>query len=195
MIRNLSLAARIGLGFGLVAALLLATGLISAISQLRSVDAFEEYRLLVRDAELAERLEISALRLDARVTSFLGAHGQRQDRTYVEESITSFDEGLANLTELVAQAQQDITKQERRPLVEGIAGDVDTYGDAFDSLIGLVQRRDEIVRGTLDVAGPAAEEALTEILVSAQEDDDLIASYYAGLSLRNLLPARLYMEK
>ncbi|MBD3304798.1 methyl-accepting chemotaxis protein [candidate division KSB3 bacterium] len=58
-----------------------------------------------------------------------------------------------------------------------------------------MKQRDDLVYNTLDPNGLAMREALTEIMVSAFEDQDPEAGYYAGRIQEHLLLARLYAMK
>lgn len=56
-------------------------------------------------------------------------------------------------------------------------------------------RRNNLVSDVLDVQGPLMENMLTDIMISANRDDDMITSYNTGLGMKHLLLARLYMAK
>jgi len=62
----------------------------------------------------------------------------------------------------------------------------------------VIEYRDErnrIVRDILDVKGKQMEKHLTKIMITAEQDQDIDAAFYAGMALRDLLLGRLYATK
>jgi methyl-accepting chemotaxis protein len=55
--------------------------------------------------------------------------------------------------------------------------------------------REELVLNQLNVIGPETERYLTSVMQSAKADGDVEAAYLAGMSLRTLLLARLYVQR
>ncbi|CCK80940.1 putative methyl-accepting chemotaxis sensory transducer modulated with TRAP transporter solute receptor [Desulfobacula toluolica Tol2] len=57
------------------------------------------------------------------------------------------------------------------------------------------EQRNQLVNDVLNVKGPLMEKSLTKIMISARDDGHIIAAFYAGMTMKSLLLARLYMAK
>jgi methyl-accepting chemotaxis protein len=195
MLRKVGLATRIALGFGLVLLVLIGMVGVSAYFQRVGNADFEEYQALVFDVELAEGVELLVLDLDRRVNAYLRDHGGRSDEDYVSRSTASIEEARSEIAEQLVLLDENITYTERLPIVERIIESMSGYNAALPELLDLVAERDRIVLDVLDVQGPSAEAALTEILRSADTEGRPALANQTSYALRNLLLARLSMEK
>jgi methyl-accepting chemotaxis protein len=187
MFKNMTVAAKITLGFVSVIALLVVVGGSGYVALTSASRGFEEYAALARDSDMAGEMQAAMLMSRMQVKDFLIRGTQAE--------IDEFNRDFAEMDALVAQGQTDIQDPERAALVDLIDEKTDDYADYFVQATGFQAERDTAVNEILDVNGPEMETALTDILMSAREDADMEAAYYASLALRNLLLARLYMAK
>jgi methyl-accepting chemotaxis protein len=187
MLRNMTVATKITLGFVSLIALLVIVGGAGYIALNTASTGFDEYAALARDSDMAGEMQAAMLMARMQVKDFV-IRG-----TQVE--IDEFNRDFGDMDELVAQAQLDIQDPERAALIDTVDEKTDDYADYFVQATEFQAERDRAVNEVLDVNGPIMEQELTEILTSARDDQDMVAAYYASLALRNLLLARLYMAK
>ncbi len=184
---QMKMRAKITLGFVVMIVLILTVGVVAIIFLNQASKDFTQYREWARDSNLMSNLQENMLMVRMNVKDFL----IRGDEKEKEE----FDQYFAEVTNLKEEALEEIQAADRAPLVQEIAGSLDTYTSHFDSVVDLQAQRDSQVTGVMDVVGPRIEQDLTRILTSAERDGDMVAAYYSSLTLRNLMLARLYAFK
>ncbi len=187
MFRNLTVAAKITLGFSLVVALLLVVGVVSFTALNTAATGSATYQELAEDTNLAGRLQAHMLMVRMNVKDFILRGTQAE--------IDQFNSYFDTMNEFMDEAQVAIQDPERAALIDSADELVTQYGEAFVRATEDQAVRDRMVLNTLDVAGPEMERKLTQILESANADGDMVAAYQSALALRNLLLGRLYMAK
>ena len=80
-------------------------------------------------------------------------------------------------------------------IYKDIQSHIEKYNVVFRKIVQQIEQRDEAVYKGLNIDGPKMEQLLSEILISARNDNDMVASYNAAIALRHLLLARLYVVK
>jgi methyl-accepting chemotaxis protein len=111
------------------------------------------------------------------------------------ESLTRSKEEIANLAALLAQADENITDPAQVNLLTHIKADVQTYENSFAEITKLMDERNQILVGILDVQGPLAEEKLEQLRDQTFQANDASTSFYAGNLQRALLLMRLDVYK
>ena len=187
MFDKMSLAKKLSIGFGLVLVLLSAVGLIAFFSLEKGTEGFTEYRGMARDTNLSGRIQANMLMVRMNVKDFLISSS--------EKDLQQFNEYFEKTEEFLATAQKEIQNPERAKLIDEIDAHLAEYHESFDKVQELVAKRNDLVNSVLLTAGPKSEKAMTEILVSAKDDGDMIAAYGASQATRSLLLGRLYVEK
>ena len=99
------------------------------------------------------------------------------------------------ISKFQAEAQKEIQAPERAKKIDEIETGLGYYHEGFKQVIEFKNHRNKLVKDILDVKGPLMENSLTDIMISANDEGDLTASFYTGLSMKHLLLARLYMAK
>ncbi|MBB6480174.1 HAMP domain-containing methyl-accepting chemotaxis protein [Spirochaeta isovalerica] len=183
----MKLRTKIVLGFGIVIALLVTIGVISLLQISTASGGFEEYRGLARDTNLAGQLQANMLMVRMNVKDF--------EITGSEEDKKQYDEYLELMNGFLEQSQTEIQKPERAALIDNVDNTVLEYEQAFQKIVDYQAQRQDLVSKNLDIIGPVMEQDLTEILVTAERDGDMMASYNAAMALRHLLLGRLYVVK
>jgi methyl-accepting chemotaxis protein len=178
---------KILMGFASLMVLLIVVASIAYLSLNTASDGFEEYRGLARDTNLAGRLQANMLMVRMNVKDYIISGKEVEKKEY--------EDYFKETQEFLATAQKEIQHPERARMVDDIDSRLDEYSEAFDQVVGLMNRRDQLVNGTLNAHGPVIERSLTEIMVSAERDEDATAAFHAGQALRSLLLARLYGAK
>ena len=187
MLRNMTVGKKIALGFTVVLVLLVAVASISYFALATASTGFEDYRGLARDTNLAGRLQANMLMVRMNVKDFIITGSEKDQREYAEY--------LAKMEDFLARADQEIQNPERAAKIDDVLASVDDYKAGFQEVVADMDRRNKAVGETLNVLGPKMERTLTGIMQSAEQDKDTVAAYRAGLALRNLLLARLYVVK
>jgi methyl-accepting chemotaxis protein len=184
---QMKMKAKITMGFVIMIVLILAVGTVSIFFLNKASGGFVQYREWARDANLMNNLQESMLMVRMNVKDFL-IRGDQQEK---EE----FDRYFEEVSDLSETAVEEIQAAERAPLVKEINDSLGEYSSHFESVVALQARRDELVTGVMDIIGPRLEQDLTRILTTAERDGDMAAAFYASLSMRNLMLARLYAFK
>ena len=185
--KKLTLKLKLISGFSLVLALLVIVSLAGYIAIDRANSGFEEYREMARDNNLAGRLQANMLLSQMAVKNYL-ISGK-------EEALNNFETRWKNMLEFQADAQKEIQVPDRAAIIDKVEEQLAGYRQGFDRVAQYKAQRNRLVSEVLDVNGPFMEKTLTRIMVSAKEDGDILGAYHAGLVMRSLLLARLYMAK
>jgi methyl-accepting chemotaxis protein len=93
------------------------------------------------------------------------------------------------------EAQAEISDPDRARQIDLVTEHLKEYVAAFDKVVDYRHRRNNAVFKILDVRGPYMEVNLTAIMTSAEESSDIAAAFHAGLAMKHLLLARLYVAK
>jgi methyl-accepting chemotaxis protein len=185
--RDLKVGKKIGIGFGIVLALLLIVGGVGYNALKGAKDGFGEYREMARDTNLSGSVQANMLMVRMNVKDFL-ITGSQND-------IDQYNDYFQKMADFLDQAQTEIRDPDRAAKIDVVDENIKDYDLAFDEVIELQGQRDTHVNDILNVQGPQMEKNLTKILTSAEQDNDTEAAYHAALAMRNLLLARLYVIK
>lgn len=183
MFKRMRVMQQIGGGFAVLIVILLAVSGNSFWGLKHADDGFMQYRELARDTILAGRLQANMLMARLYVKNFLS---NRSD-----EEVALYQERIDLMKDFLEDAQEAIHDEQRTQKIDLIAESVGEYERGFAEVVTLVQERDRLVYGTLDPAGLAMQQALTDIMTTAFRDRDVEAGYYAGRLQEHVLLARL----
>lgn len=187
LFKNMSLAVKIGAGFGVVIALLAIVSVVSWQGITGVADGFSEYRRLARNSNLAGRLETNMLEMRIGVKDFIHTHN--------DKDIKEFKSAHGRMQELMGEAEKAIHNPERIKILKQYAENIAAYARGFEELVDQVHQRDRLVVDGLRVLGPKMEKALTSIMESAKQDNDAEAAYEAGIALRHMLIGRVAAQR
>ncbi|MBU1139140.1 MAG: methyl-accepting chemotaxis protein, partial [Proteobacteria bacterium] len=185
--KKLSLAAKIGGGFGIVILLLIIVSFVSwqGLSGVR--DGFVSYRGLAEQTNLAGRLQTNMLMVRLSVSAFL--------RTASDKNVEEYNDYVEKMNRFLDEAQKEIQDPKRAKDVDVVKDNMHNYGKGFVRIIEIRDASEEIVNKGLRYSGPRMEKYLTEIMASAKEDNNVDVAYEAGIVLRHMLLGRLYGQK
>lgn len=184
---HLSIRQKISFGFATVILLMIAVGGIGFFELRNAFDGFTQYREMARDANLAGRLQANMQYMEEHVQGFLISGEQAH--------MISYEERLKKMNTFLEQAQKDIQNEERAKKIDLIDNKQGVYDNNFRKVVEHMTLRNNLVKNVLDVKGALMEKTLTRIMISANKDGNTTAAYHAGLSMRHLLLARLYLVK
>jgi signal transduction histidine kinase len=168
-------------------ALLLLIAAVSLISLFSADRNFKAYRSLARQTNAEGRVQANMLMTRLYAKDFIiGANAQ---------NIEKIEERAQRTIEMIDEARELTNEGGYHLLIDGLRQELQEYVAGFEQVTLRQIRRDEIVHGTLNVVGPAIEKDLTAIMQSAFQDGDVEAAYWAGMTLRSLMLARLYSNR
>ncbi|MFW5734180.1 MAG: methyl-accepting chemotaxis protein [Oceanidesulfovibrio sp.] len=183
----MSLARKLTAGFAVVLVLLLVIGVVSYLALSTATDGFTEYRYLARNTNLMGRAQANMLQTRMKAKNYI-ISASEADRQ-------AFETDFLQAEKYIDEAAQDIQHPERKPMVQSAAENKEKYQRAFEEVVVHQNERIRLVDDVLNVVGPQMEQALSEIMTSANDDGNASVAYNAGRSLRHLLLAQLYVIK
>ncbi|MBB4265758.1 HAMP domain-containing methyl-accepting chemotaxis protein [Roseospira visakhapatnamensis] len=186
MLKTIRIGRKLYGGFAIVLVLMLVLGTVAVFALSSIGGMFSEYRLLARSGNEIARVQANMLQTRMSVKDFI----IRDDQASIDMVAERADKART----FIGATRALITDREALALLDTMSNEIDNYTDAFARVTALQSRRNELNQVFMD-AGPAIEQALTEIMRSAFRDNDAEAAYLAGLVLRDLLLARLYAQK
>jgi methyl-accepting chemotaxis protein len=187
MFKNMPVGKKIISGFSSVLMLLVIVGGVAYYGLNNGSDGFAEYREMARDTNLAGRLQANMLMVRMNVKDYLitGSDKDQQEYNDYFEKTEGFQ----------AEAQKEIQDPDRAAKIDEVETDLGQYKSGFAQVVQYRKQRNEYVNDVLNVKGPLMENTLTDIMLSANKDEDLTAAFRTGLAMKHLLLARLYMAK
>ncbi len=183
--RNLSMVGKIGGGFGLVLTLLLVVSLVSWNGITDATGGLRKFQEFVGVTGISSQLQADMLLAQMNVKDFIISGNQeaiKKSGAYllkVENSINRFQTSSGNL------AHTD--------KISEIAEEVLEYKSAIAKIVSLKKERNQLFNGKLGPMGTQIAKDLGSIMDAAHNDQDEVATYLAGMALRNLLFGRIYV--
>jgi len=185
--QRLGVAVKIGAGFGLVLILLAVVGTVGMFAIRGAGSGFDEYRQISRNNVLAGRIQANMLEAQIAVDTYI--------ETSDEAEIESYTKRYQAMMEFIDEGVRTFVDPEQATLIGEVSEDCKTYGKGFDQVTVLVNNRNRVVNSVLNIIGAKVEQDLAAIMKSANADQDAQSAYTAGMALRHLLLARLYVMK
>ena len=186
-IRDISPGKKIFFGFLTILLLMTLVAGVGYFAQYQSASGFTEYREMARDTNLSGRLQANMLMVRMNVKDFIITGSYKDLQQYAD-----YYRKMAGFLE---ESQIEIQKSERAVKIDSVEARLTEYVAAFDKVIEYKEKRNDAVFKVLDQKGPYMESTLTGLMVSAQESGDREAGFQAGLAMKHLLLARLYVAK
>ncbi len=186
-LNRINISTKVFLGFGIILGLLLTISIVSLVGLLRAEDNLKSYRSLARQTNADGRVQANMLMTRIYAKDFIiSANAENIDKI----------QDRAELTIAMLAEARDLTDNSGYQLILDAADqELATYVRYFGLVTELQATRDDIVFNRLNVVGPQMESNLTAIMDSAFEDGDTEAAYRGGITMRNLLLARLYANR
>ncbi len=187
MFDNMKLGLKLLVGFFTVLALLTVVAIVGYIAIDKASEGFGQYREMARDTNLSGRLQANMLMVRMNVKDYI-ITGSDMDKQ-------QYQEYFEKMSEFINEAKKEINNTERAAVIAKVDKEVKNYNVGFKNVVGYQNERNNEVNGILNVKGPLMENTLTDIMVSAKKDNDMSATFCAGVSMKHLILARLYMAK
>jgi len=166
-----------------------------------SVALFQFVKIDITVTDLADNLAKDQHLSDQMVARILLArfYANKYIWGHKPKDLARFKLEFSHFERLLAEADQEITKDERVKMLSDIKAGVQDYGENFAQVAQLINKRHQIMAEVLNVQGPVADQKLEQLRDSAFQANDGIASFYAGHAQRALLLMRLdtfkYLEE
>jgi signal transduction histidine kinase/DNA-binding response OmpR family regulator len=171
-------------GFAIVVALLVVISAVSLIGLMGADTRFKDYRSLARQTNAKGRVQANMLMTRIYAKNFV-INASKDNIEGVEQR--------ARLTlEMIAEARELTIDPGFQMIIDNLDRELNEYLTQFDKVTALQEQRNALVHDTLNVIGPQMEKGLTAVMESAFADNDTEGAYRAGMTMRNLLLARLY---
>jgi CHASE3 domain sensor protein len=187
MLKNVTIGKKITLGLSSVLIILAMVALIGFWAIQTALNGFTSYREMARDNNLSGRLQANMLMVRMNVKDYL--------ITGSDKDLKQYSEYFEKMEVFIEEAQREINNPQRAAKIDETDESHIEYELGFKKVVGLMNKRNNLVTTVLNVKGPLMENTLTDIMLSANEDNDMSAAFNTGLSLKHLLLARLYMAK
>ncbi len=187
MMKNRTLAVKIGFGFALVLLLLVLVSFVGWNGLNRVTDGFVAYRGLARQTNLSGRLQANMLMVRMNVKDFIITGNDKHKQQYAEY--------VEKMNGFLETAEKEIQHPERAEKIGIIAESMARYASAFSKVMELQAEAAAIMKNKVGKLAPSMEKHLTAIMNSAKNDSDAEAAFEAGIILRHLLRGRSYIQK
>ena len=183
LFKNMKLGVKIIAGYVVVIILLAALGGV-ALQRLNQIDLTVEDLTgnLAVDQGIVDDTLARSLRARFRAAKHIESGSQ--------SDLDRYQEHMDIIDTLLAEADVEIQDLERVEMLTGLKGDIAEFDQNFTQVEELIDERNEVVTGILDVQGPLGEEKLRQLRASAFQDDDATAANYAGDAQAALLLMR-----
>ena len=187
MFKALKLSTKLIVGFSSIVILLLIISLFSYLTINDSGNHFTSYRSLAKETNLSGRIQANMLMVRMNVKDYI--------ITGSDLDLEQYNDYLKKTNSLISQGRSEIKDPVRADELKKVTNLMKDYESQFKKVIKARKERNALVNDVLVNNGRDMENTLTEILISAEKDNDMKASYHSALSLKHLLLARLYMVK
>ena len=187
LLNKISISTKVFSGFGIILLLLLIISTVSLTSLYHADKNFENYRSLARQTNANGRIQANMLMTRIFAKDFVIDAN--------EDSIAGVEQRAKTTIEMIEDARGLTTDRGFQLIVDSLDQELHEYVARFEEVSAKQATRDTLVHDTLNVVGPRMEKNLTAIMESAFADGDTEAEYRAGLTLRNLLLARIYATR
>ena len=183
---DLKIGKKVGLGSAVILGFLAIVAVVGHLGLSGANGNFKEYRSYARQTAQMGRIQANLLLARLNAKDYLLKNSQ--------EAAEQVRARIAATVALIDEAKSLFQRADALEAMDAAATEIRQYRSSFDEVVQQVVARNELVARMNDL-GPKSDRALTEIMQSAFEDGDAIASYRAGLALRHLLLARLYANR
>ena len=187
MFKNLTISAKTGLGFGLILVVMAAIVAFAMRGLLSGGESFTMYRSLARSSVLSGRVQANMLMASRAAKDFLKSRD--------DQHLEIYDQRFKTARQFALEQQATMEDPQRRELSASLVDKLESYQRANQEVFRLMRRRDSTLQQTLNPQGIRMRKNLTNIMVSANLDEDSEAAYLAGRALERVLLGRLYLFK
>jgi signal transduction histidine kinase/DNA-binding response OmpR family regulator len=184
---KLKISTKVFSGFGIVLSLLIVLAVISLISLVGADRNFKGYRALARQTNAEGRVQANMLMTRIYAKNFVISASR--------DNIVGVEERAKRTVEMIDEARELTQNPGYLLMMDSLYQELTDYITQFEVVTEKQAQRDLLVNDTLNAVGPAMERDLTAVMESAFKDGDTEAAFRAGMTMRNLMLARLYANR
>lgn len=184
---DMKISKKLYTGFGFLIVFLLIIAAFGIYGMLSSSSGFSEYRRKAINNVLVGRIQANVLMVRLEANKFVS--------TGNKEFLPVFHERLELTQKLIDEAKESIRNPGRKEKIRQVDENMKKYDEAFDKIVKLLEKRDDIVYDKLAKIGQRMREAFTELAESAHAAEQHNEAFWAGQAQEELLLARLYVMK
>lgn len=187
MLKKLTVGKKIALGFMFIIGILLTIAAIGYTDLMNSANGFRAYRNLSNETNLAGQIQANMLQMSTNAKDYIITGSQK-----VHED---FNASWALTKGSYEEAKENIIDSERSNMIGGVWKKLTDYETGFGRIVKLKNERNILVNEVLYTKGQFIETAMADILLSAKDEFDAETIYQAGIAMKHLLLARLYVDR
>lgn len=197
LLKRARISTKIFGGFGIVLLLLATIALVGVLEFDKAKNSFVDYRSLARQSNQLGRIQANLLEARLHVKRFI--INQSEDSVDGVKERATRALGFIRDGEKLARESEYLNRiglsEKLSQILMKEGENITRYLKAFDDVLELQAKRNQIVHQELDVIGVEMERALSGTLKHAHDTSVPEATFWAGVSMRNLLLMRLYTAK
>ncbi|QUH25399.1 response regulator [Serpentinicella alkaliphila] len=186
LFNKLKLGTKVSIGFGLVLTLLLVSVITSIVGVRKISNEFSQFRQISNEEMLFGRLQENLLESRIAYENYV----QLRDAYYKDV----FEERLSKMEDFIYELKIGITDVERQMKMEYILEHSREYKNDFNRIVEYEQKRDHLYN-ELVFMGPQLTKILSEIMDTANNNNDEFIVYTSGVALKHLGLARLHVSR
>jgi len=187
LLPNKSISTKVLIGFGVVISLLVVISIVSLVSLTNANRHFKDYRALARQTVADGRVQANMLMTRIFAKNFVIDASP--------ENIKGVEQRAKATLEMIVEARELSNDTGFQLVLDNLDRELKDYLVQFELVTEKQAHRDTLVHETLNVIGPQMEKDLTAIMESAFADGDTEDAFRSGMTMRNLLLARLYAAR
>ncbi len=181
------LSVKIAVGFGMLIIFLIIVSAAAWNGFDNSARGLAVYQGLVRDTDMSGQLRANILSVRANVGDYLFKGNESAYQTYKES--------WGKMEKFLKEAKEIIKEPGRAAILAQAVGEAENYNADFEKVAEYTRNRSKKLEDIIAPAGVKMEKGLTDIMLSAKQDNDMDANYYSSLALRQILLIRLYVSR
>lgn len=178
---------KIGGGFGLILALLLAVACFSWSGLTTLSDGIKEFDRRATNFNRVSTLQEAMLMVQMHTKDFLINNS--------DSALQGYKNSMATLRTAIDDGKSNIKNSERATKVIAIDRMTKEYAQVFEKQVSDIKEIDQITNDVLRNLGPSMQTRLNEIIQMAQKDQDSETISRSAQALQHMLLARLYAQK
>lgn len=167
--------------------LLVIISVVSLINLMKADQNFKNYRFLARQTNADGRVQANMLMTRIHAKNFVIDANK--------DNLAGVEQRARATLQMITEARELTGDTGFRLIIDNLDRELNTYTTQFSKVAELQAQQDALVNETLNVFGPLMEKNLTAFMESAFAEGDTEAAYRAGMTMRNLLLARLYADR
>lgn len=187
MATRMTLSTKLILAFGTVLTLLIAVSAIAYMALTHATNGFSDYRRFAINTNNAGRVQANLLSMRISAANYYYTADPAQLKNQKER--------FELLQEVLKEAEANVIDEQQLKILDDSEKRIEEYGEVFEEITGLVNKRDELVDLKMATDGNLADKLLTDILDVAQINSDVELVRLTSEARRALLAMRLSVMK